>query len=165
MFKLLPSRWVAHWLETCAYTRRTAMLRALGVHVGARSAIHAPFRIANCKPKHLPRVLHIDDDVFIGRECLFDLKDAIAIGPRATLAFRVTIVTHWDAGASCLAATYPPRHAPVTIAEDAYVGTQATLLPGVTLGAGCIVAAGAVVTHDVPPGAKVAGVPARTMET
>ncbi len=165
LLELLPSRWVAHRLEMCHHTRRAALLRALGVPFGARSAIGSPFRIANCKPKHLHRVLHIAEDVFVGRDCLFDLKDTITIGARATLAFRVTLLTHWNPGASRLAATHPPSHAPVTIGEDAYIGTQATILPGVTLGAGCIVAAGAVVTRDVPPGVRVAGVPARAMES
>jgi acetyltransferase-like isoleucine patch superfamily enzyme len=50
---------------------------------------------------------------------------------------------------------------PVRIDDWADIGTNATILPGVTLGTGCIVGAGAVVTRDVAPFAKVAGVPAR----
>ncbi len=50
--------------------------------------------------------------------------------------------------------------APVVIEDGAWVCANATILPGVTLGRDCIVAAGAVVTRDVPPGATVYGVPA-----
>ena len=50
---------------------------------------------------------------------------------------------------------------PVRIGAWADIGTNATILPGVTVGKGSIVGAGAVVTHDVPPFAIVAGVPAR----
>jgi acetyltransferase-like isoleucine patch superfamily enzyme len=50
---------------------------------------------------------------------------------------------------------------PVRVQEGADIGTGAILLPGVTVGRGSIVGAGAVVTRDVPAGAIVAGVPAR----
>jgi acetyltransferase-like isoleucine patch superfamily enzyme len=52
---------------------------------------------------------------------------------------------------------------PVRIAAWADIGTNSTILPGVTVGKGAIVGAGAVVTHDVAPFAIVAGVPARFM--
>jgi maltose O-acetyltransferase len=53
---------------------------------------------------------------------------------------------------------------PVTIGRDVWVGSGAILLPGITVGDGAIVAAGAVVSRDVPPGATVAGVPARPVK-
>jgi UDP-2-acetamido-3-amino-2,3-dideoxy-glucuronate N-acetyltransferase len=49
---------------------------------------------------------------------------------------------------------------PPIIEDDVTIGSNATILPGVRLGRGCVVGAGAVVTHDVPPGATVVGVPA-----
>ena len=52
---------------------------------------------------------------------------------------------------------------PVRVEDWADIGTSAVLLPGVTVGKGAIVGAGAVVTHDVPPFAKVAGVPAKVI--
>lgn len=50
-----------------------------------------------------------------------------------------------------------------TVEDDAAVGAGASLLPGITVGRGAIVASGAVVTADVPPGETVAGVPARPL--
>jgi maltose O-acetyltransferase len=54
-------------------------------------------------------------------------------------------------------------HAPIKIEDDVWVGFQAIILPGVTIGRGSIVGAGAVVTKDVPPYTVVVGVPARPL--
>ena len=53
---------------------------------------------------------------------------------------------------------------PVTIEDDVWIGANAVILPGVTIGEHCVVAAGAVVTKDVPPHSLVAGVPAKVMK-
>ncbi|MFN7106042.1 MAG: DapH/DapD/GlmU-related protein [Pyrobaculum sp.] len=60
---------------------------------------------------------------------------------------------------------YPPsrRLAPVVIRKGAVVGANSTLVAGIEVGEGAVVAAGAVVTRDVPPGVVVAGVPARVV--
>jgi acetyltransferase-like isoleucine patch superfamily enzyme len=52
---------------------------------------------------------------------------------------------------------------PVAIEDDVWIGSNAVILPGVTIGRGAVVGASAVVTHDVSPGDVVAGVPARVM--
>lgn len=54
--------------------------------------------------------------------------------------------------------------APILVKEGASIGANATILPGLIIGAGSMVAAGAVVTQDVPPGCLVAGVPARVIK-
>jgi acetyltransferase-like isoleucine patch superfamily enzyme len=53
---------------------------------------------------------------------------------------------------------------PVTIEDDVWVGANAVILPGVTIGEHCVVAAGAIVTKDVPPHSLVAGVPAKVIK-
>lgn len=52
---------------------------------------------------------------------------------------------------------------PIVIGDDVWIGTRAVILPGVTIGSHCVVAAGAVVTTDVPDGTLVAGIPAKTV--
>ena len=53
---------------------------------------------------------------------------------------------------------------PVTIGNDVWIGTRAIILPGVKIGNGCIIAAGAVVTKDIPDFAIVGGVPAKVIK-
>lgn len=55
----------------------------------------------------------------------------------------------------------PPTKGDTTIGPDVWIGTEALIMPGVTIGAGAVVAARSVVTRDVPPYAVVAGNPAR----
>jgi acetyltransferase-like isoleucine patch superfamily enzyme len=55
------------------------------------------------------------------------------------------------------------RSAPIRIGDHVWIGLRATILKGVTIGDGAVVAAGALVIHDVPPGALVGGVPARVI--
>lgn len=161
--KTLSNACLRKIVEGAQWRRRAECLRALGVAFGEGSAIHAPFRAMNCKPKALKDFLTVGEKVYVGADCLFDLKDKVTIGHRVTLAYRVAVITHWDPGSSRLAGVRPPSCAPVTFKDDCYVGTNATILPGVTVGAGSIVAAGAVVTHDVPDGMVAAGVPAQVI--
>lgn len=58
---------------------------------------------------------------------------------------------------------FPEMLSPVSIGHDCWIGANAIVMGGVTIGTGAVVAAGAVVTHDVPPFAIVAGVPARVL--
>ncbi len=55
-----------------------------------------------------------------------------------------------------------PQH--VVINDDVWIGARAIILPGVTIGKGCIIAAGAVVTHDIPEFTIAAGVPAKPIK-
>src|ERR1019366_5393777 len=52
---------------------------------------------------------------------------------------------------------------PVTIGDDVWIGRRVIILPGVTVGSGCVLGAGAVISRDVPPGAVAVGNPARVV--
>lgn len=105
------------------------------------------------------RDVYIADGLLIVEE-LAD-RDNLAIGDRVSIAPRVTIVTSSHPNQSRIRSFAPVAKGPVTIQEDAWIGAHAVILPGVTIGRGAIVGAGAVVSGDVPPFVIVAGQPAR----
>jgi acetyltransferase-like isoleucine patch superfamily enzyme len=110
--------------------------------------------------------LVIEENCHIGKEVLLDLRAPIQIGAGSTISMRVTIITHLDMGNAFQGnERYRAYARPVVIGRHAYIGAAATLLPGVKLGEGCVVAAGALVNHDVPERTVVAGVPARILRT
>lgn len=97
----------------------------------------------------------------LGMQCLLQCDDEIVIGAHAVLGQRVHIVTASHQIGPPQARVGETVRGPVVIEAGAWVAAQALLLPGVCVGAGGVVAAGAVVTRSVAPGTLVAGIPAR----
>lgn len=110
-----------------------------GAHVGARCKISSHTFI--CEG------VTIEDEVFIGHGVMFTND----LHPRATTADGRLLT---DADWTCV---------PTRVKRGAAIGSNATLLAGITIGEGAVVGAGSVVTRDVPPGATVAGNPARIL--
>ena len=100
--------------------------------------------------------------VFIGHECAFTGHAAISIGDQVMIAHKVNLVTAGHPVAPDKRRSYITAE-PITIETNVWIGASATVLPGVTIGADSVVAAGAVVTRDVPPATLVAGVPAKVI--
>ncbi len=144
---------------------RSAWLRLLGAAIGRRAILH-DVRFFNLYRRGLPG-LRIGDDCFIGDECLLDLAEEIRLEDHVTLAERVIVLTHTNVGYRDhpLQARFPAMAAPVTIRRGSFVGAGVTILPGLTIGPEAFVAAGSVVTADVPLRTVVAGVPARALRT
>lgn len=125
-----------------------------GVFIGAHSFIQGRFD-GRCR---------IGDCVWIGPQSYFDardlvLEDYVGWGPGAKVLGSV----HTGIPADVPIIQTDLEIKPVRVKEWADIGTNAVLLPGVTIGRGAIVGASAVVTHDVPAFAKVAGVPAKVI--
>lgn len=91
-------------------------------------------------------------------------KENIDIGRDCSIAWGVTITDH-DFHKTYLDGIEQPETLPVKICDGAWIGMNATILKGVTVGQRSIVAAGAVVTRDVPANCMVAGVPAKVVKT
>lgn len=102
------------------------------------------------------------DNVAINAETMFIAHRDITIGKNSTLAYRVLITTSANPNApyNRLISVYPPVHEEVHIGNDCWIGAGVIILPGVTIGNGSVVAAGSVVTSDIPDNVMVAGVPA-----
>ncbi|MCH5267398.1 MAG: sugar O-acetyltransferase [Lachnospiraceae bacterium] len=106
--------------------------------------------------------IHIGENVFINAGCSFQDQGGITIGDGCLIGHNTVIATlnHEE---------QPKRRgdllpAPVVIGDRVWIGSNATILPGVTIGDGAIVAAGAVVTKNVPENTVVGGVPARVIK-
>ena len=82
------------------------------------------------------------------------------LGGRATVGSRC----HIGAGAVLAGVIEPASAVPVVVEDDVLIGANAVVIEGVRIGRGAVVAAGAVVTQDVPPNAVVAGCPARVIK-
>ncbi len=109
------------------------------------------------------------DKIEIGRSfvCSFGatvraVDQKIGIGDRVSVGpFAAIVGANHGMAAGEAIQDQPHRSAPVTIGDDAWIGTGAIVLPGSAIGAGAVVAAGSVVTGEVEPGIVVAGAPAR----
>lgn len=103
--------------------------------------------------------LSVGDTVFCNRNVFLDSKGGISLGDGVAIAEDVRIFTHTHGEASHIERTY----APVTIGNYAKIYCGSVILPGVTIGEQAIVAAGSLVTHDVPANMVVAGRPAKVL--
>lgn len=95
----------------------------------------------------------------IGERTMVDMN--VVIGGRGTIGSDC----HIGAGAVIAGVIEPPSADPVVIEDDVVIGANAVILEGVRVGKGSVVAAGAVVTKDVPSNTVVAGMPAKVIKT
>jgi len=109
--------------------------------------------------------LRIGDQTWIGQQCFLHAGGGLTLGARVGVGPGVRIITsaHQEAGRELPVLFSPVDFAPVVIEDDADLGVASVILPGVTVGKGAVIGAGAVVTADVPPYAVAAGVPARVL--
>ena len=98
----------------------------------------------------------------INHGCRLDNRGGLEIGSNVSISADVCILT---ADHDPQSATFAGRERPVRIGDYVFVGTRAMILPGVTIGHGAVVAAGAIVTKDVAERSIVAGSPAREIGT
>jgi acetyltransferase-like isoleucine patch superfamily enzyme len=125
----------------------------IGKHVGDTFTLIPPFYADHGLNITVGRT------VFIGAECAFTGHAAIDIADQVMIAHKVNLVTAGHPVEPDERRSYITA-APIAIETNVWIGAAAMVLPGVSIGADSVVAAGAVVTHNVPPATLVAGVPA-----
>jgi maltose O-acetyltransferase len=139
--------------------RRFWYRRVLGATFGEHAGVHLRCYVWFYGPGQIRRDgLHVGAYSRINRGCCLDARGSLHIGDNVSISPEVAILT---ASHGVHDPTFRLESRPVVIEDHVWIGTRAMVLPGVTLGRGCVVAAGAVVTRDVRPLAIVAGVPAR----
>jgi acetyltransferase-like isoleucine patch superfamily enzyme len=133
---------------------RRFFYRLAGMGIGQGSTIHTLARFYN------PANIVIGKDTIIGEGVVLDGRDKLRIGDHVDFASEVMV---YNAQHDVNDPAFKAIQAPVTIDDYAFIGPRAIILPGVTIGKGAVVAAGAVVTKDVEPFAIVGGVPAKVI--
>lgn len=111
----------------------------------------------------------IGKDVYIGEDFIIvdDLGDGqfnLSIGDRVAISPRVTFVLHTQPNESRIAPYVNSHKGSITIDADAWIGTGAVILPGLTIGEGAVVGANSVVTKNVAPYTIVGGAPAHKIK-
>ncbi len=141
---------------------RAIVLRLAGFQIG-RGTIFAGTPIITLQHNNYKNLL-IGEGCWFNIACLFDLGAPIRIGNKVSMGHDVLILTrsHEIGTSEQRALTLFVK--PVNIGSGVWLGSRSTILPGVTIGDGAIVAAGSVVNEDVPPNTLVAGVPARVVK-
>jgi maltose O-acetyltransferase len=140
---------------------RTALLRAAGVQIGEGSLVQGSVRLTgHGNPCGL---LSIGADTLVTGGLHADLGAPVRIGSGVRIGHDVSLLTITHAlGASWFRAGTSNAQA-IVIEDGCWIASRSTILPGVVIGRGSIVAAGAVVTRSVPENTLVAGIPARVV--
>lgn len=139
---------------------RVRLLRWLGCTVGARASINSGLTFLGA-----PNSVSIGEDAFVNADAMFGagarirIGNGVAIGPSA----RFLPTTHEVGPSSARAGT--TQAAEINVGDGAWLGASVTILGGVSIGRGTIVAAGAVVQSDCEPDSLYGGVPARLIRS
>ncbi len=134
------------------YTLRYLLYLASGVSIGRGSHIHMGAQF------FYPAGVKIGKGSVLGQNIFLDGRDKLVIGNHVDIASDVMI---YNSEHDIHSEDFHPISAPVVIGDYVFIGPRAIILPGVNVGRGAIIAAGAVVTRDVPEFAIVGGVPAK----
>lgn len=134
-----------------------AYIRALGAEIASTVNVRPPFYT------DFGKFIKMGNNVFVNQACVFMDRGGITIEEDTKIGPRVNLITENHG--------LPPKDRneitskPIVIKRNVWIGAAATILPGVTVGENSVVAAGAVVSRDVPPNTVVAGVPAKVIKT
>lgn len=149
------SLWVNHVASSSLVThgQRAKLYRAAGLHLATAGIRPGVFFFSS--------KVSIGEGSMINGGCYIENREPVTIGCNSYLGMQVLIgtSTHRLGEPEQRAGDYAGDH--VIIGDGCWLGTRVTVLPGVTIGDGCVIAAGAVVTKSTEPNGLYAGVPAR----
>lgn len=105
--------------------------------------------------------VRIGNDVFIGRDAY--VRPHVTIGSRVSIGPFVRLISDTHEIGNSARRAGRNVFLPISIGDGTWIGASVTVVGGVSIGRGCVVAAGSIVTSDVPDNTLVGGVPARTI--
>ena len=149
--------WRYNQMDPTDWAGRTALLRELLGHLGEDSWIEPSFRC------DYGVNITVGNTVFINYDCIFLDVAPITIGDRVLIGPRTGLYTAGHPIDAEVRGSGLEFGLPITIGDDAWIGGSVTVCPGVTIGAKSIIAAGSVVTKDIPPNVIAAGTPCRIL--
>src|ERR1700722_5918161 len=139
-----------------SHSLRKTLLRACGARIAHDVRLYHGFEVRK------PQNLQIASGTVIGTGVILDARGGIFIGKNVNFSSEVAI---WTAQHDPQSSTFGTKLASVRIEDNAWISFRAVILPGVTISEGAVVAAGAIVTKDVPAFSISAGVPAQVIGT
>jgi acetyltransferase-like isoleucine patch superfamily enzyme len=128
--------------------------RRMGMRLAVHTCVHRGVEVRDAWN------IEVGEGSIIGFDCILDGRSGIRIGRHVNLSSNAAL---WTLQHDHRDPDFGPVGGPIMIGDRAWISFRSTVLPGVTIGEGAVIAAGAVVTQDVPPFAIVAGMPARVV--
>lgn len=134
------------------WTIRKGFLKMVKTKIGKKSVIMMSNYII--APNHLS----LGNYTHINRGCTLDARGNLTIGNNVSISYNVSLMT---GGHDVNSSLFQGVYLPIVIEDYVWIGVNSTVLQGVTIGKGAVIAAGSVVTKDVAPYTIVGGIPAR----
>ena len=150
-FELMTLRWVSHVPSHCF---RKFVYRLAGMKIGKGSTVHMWANFFD------PGGIVIGEDTIVGDHAFLDGRAPLVIGNHTDIASSVMI---YNSEHDLESGEFKAREEAVEIGDYVFIGPRVIILPGVKVGKGAVLAAGAVVTKDVPDFSIVGGVPAKVI--
>lgn len=156
--KIYLSHQLHLWWLNCIVSKcwllsiRMFFLKVAGAKIGARTIIDREWFV------NMPQKLKIGNNCHINKNCILDSRGGLTIGNNVSISYNVTLCS---AGHDMQSPTFDYISSPITIADYVWIGLNASVLKGCSVGEGAVIAAGSVVTKDCEPWGIYAGVPAK----
>ena len=158
---MIASRALFAWIENNIvaiiplWCVRRACHRLMGMRIGRGSQLNMRTYFIG------PGTFSIGEHSHVNPGCLIDYRGGVEIGSCVSISHRVMLIT---GGHDVQSKEFCEIRKPIKVCDYVWIGAGATILQGVEIGEGAVVAAGAVVVDDVPPYTVVGGVPARKID-
>ena len=137
-----------------SHSIRKLVFNLSGIRIGRGSTIHTGAVFYD------PRGIEIGEDTIVGENAVLDGRARLRIGDHVAISSEVMI---YNSQHDIHDPHFTAITKPVEIEDYVFIGPRAIIIPGVKIGKGAVVAAGAIVTKDIEPFSIVAGIPAKSI--